>query len=88
MNDILSRADFEKLLEKRIGKRLRSDMNQAVRQLERWDKHHAGSCKCPPGEPHGVRLLSEDWGGMRQEEGDDWQSYDVLDEVTKERFGQ
>lgn len=87
-HEIFTREEFEKALEQKIGRRLRQDMNRAVRQLERWDQYHAsGHCTCPADEPHGVRLLSGDWGAERLQETDDAESYLVFAEETKERFG-
>lgn len=88
-NDILTREQYERLLDRRLAEAVRDLLekrrSQNDRMLARWDAHHAGDCRCPVGEPHGVRLSSEDWTNHYEQELDDAEAYVVFDDEKFER---
>lgn len=89
MNDILTREQYERLIDRKMAldvlDTLQIGQSQKARMLARWDSHHSGYCRCPNGEEHGVRLSSEDWDGNWQEEMDDAEAYKIFGEEAEER---
>jgi hypothetical protein len=86
LNDVLTRDQFKVLLLEEHEKRIKDSWAQVNRQMLRFDTHHEGHCSCPDGEPHGVRLLSEDWGYQKQQELDDHASYDTFEREKAARW--
>ena len=88
-NDLLTREQYEQLIDRKMALDvldvLQIGQHQKDRMLDRWDSHHAGHCRCPKGEEHGVRLSSEDWDENWQQEQDDAEAYLIFGEEAEER---